>query len=125
MVDGMSDDRELLQLAAKAAGLFEEWPAPDYDIQWNGYGLWCSGMGRGELWCPHIDDGDALRLAVKLDLEVIPSGAWVGASNNELAALVQNGCGIDAVEEHAGDPYAATRRAILRVAAEIGKAMPA
>ena len=88
-------DRELLELAAKAAGLEVVTPTMLKYGQWN----------------PLTDDGDALRLAVKLNLFNTRSKGyeWPDA---ELFA------------RHEDDPYAATRRAIVRAAAEIGKATP-
>jgi hypothetical protein len=98
-------DRELLELAAKAAG--------------NPQGTSRSGggllMANDLYWNPLTDDGDALRLAVMLNLTVYhwPDEVCVcdekGTVNEDLARL--------------GDLYAATRRAIVRAAAEIGKGM--
>lgn len=108
-------DRELLELAAKAAGIKYEWhhgcgdalhlTAPDATaIYWN----------------PLSDDGDAARLANALrlttyhdDLAVIIkhkrySWEWMG----------------EMVDEDGGDRNAATRRAIVRAAAAIGEQMP-
>ena len=69
---------------------------------------------------PLTDDGDALRLAVKLRIdfyEGVGDGpeAWAGYY---LPAFTKQKF---ACEPHNGDPYAATRRAIVRAAAEIGK----
>lgn len=59
-------------------------------------------------WNPLEDDGDALRLAVKLNITVDPKylykGPWDGGGTL---------C----------DPYEATRRAIVRAAAEIEKVL--
>ncbi|HBO6998526.1 TPA: hypothetical protein L4917_004774 [Pseudomonas aeruginosa] len=113
------NDRELLELAARAAG--------------NGC-TWCefwetmarplndgSGWDNRATWNPLKDDGDALRLAVRLNLDiryesydagvaVIVGGAWDGAP--------------EAVHEiFERDGPRATRRAIVRAAAEIGKSM--
>lgn len=93
-------DRELLELAAKAAGYPPEWKgeikimadAPVYERLWN----------------PLADDGDALRLAVKLELHI--------DFMHDVHVL---GC-----SEGGPDRLVATRRAIVRSAAEIGKAMP-
>lgn len=63
------------------------------------------------LWNPLTDDGDALRLAVKLGLSI-----EILSTSMEPHTRV-NG----KEEEHRADPYAATRRAIVRSAAEIGK----
>ena len=93
-------DRELLELAAKAAGLEVVTPTMLKYGQWN----------------PLTDDGDALRLAVKLRMNVFHAGIRVFALDEE--------GDIEEAEGHELDPYAATRRAIVRAAAEIGKAMP-
>jgi hypothetical protein len=99
-------NKELLEFAAKAAGLEVVTPTMLKYGQWN----------------PLTDDGDALRLAVKLGLDVCidtqleddPSTHVVGFPDNTART-------IDDVVHHNGDPYAATRRAITRAAAEIGK----
>jgi hypothetical protein len=109
-------DKELLELAAKAAGYLET-----ASIQ-NGYGFLAlavmdeDGDWTGKDWNPLTDDGDALRLAVKLRMNVFHAGIRVFALDEE--------GDIEEAEGHELDPYAATRRAITRAAAEIGKAMP-
>lgn len=65
-------------------------------------------------WSPLTDDGDALRLAVKLNLDVDILSDCVYANGLE----VQN---YQLFEWHKDDKYAATRRAIVRAAAEVGK----
>jgi hypothetical protein len=67
------------------------------------------------LWNPLKDDGDALRLAVKLRLDVA-----VSERNKQTVVCSLKTSGIS-LELHNDDPYAATRRAIVRSAAEIGK----
>lgn len=70
-------------------------------------------------WNPLTDDGDALRMAVKLHVSVL---------SNETTSWIAHGMGqVNIAEEsHDGtDPYAATRRAIVRAAAAIWEAMPA
>ena len=95
-------DKELLELAAKAAG---------YDLAWiKGKLYWKSSLG---IWNPLTDDGDAFRLAVKLGLLIDTNynhGVGVGSASFE-----------EVFEDNSVDPYAATRRAIVRAAAEIGK----
>lgn len=98
-------NKELLELAANAAGGFvyvENMGWIEQDEHGN----------RGSWWNPLGDDGDALRLAVKLGLDV---------RNGLYTDMVFVDCfGIDAVEiEYGDDPYAATRRAIVRAAASI------
>jgi hypothetical protein len=110
-------DRELLELAAKAAGYIFEQYVDD--------GAWVYPIGDvlnkdGEpaylfYWNPLDDDGDALRLAVNLGATLVLSG---GRSIVYMA-------GNHSVEYHGDDPCAATRRAIVRAAAEIGKGMQA
>jgi hypothetical protein len=55
-------------------------------------------------WNPLTDDGDALLVMVKLGIDI---------------AKAQ----VDYWDKHSNDPYAATRRAITRAAAEIGRNM--
>ena len=58
-------DRELLEMAAKAAG---------YDgLRWSMLRQ-CFYDCSGIYWRPLDDDGDALRLAVKLQLQIRPNG---------------------------------------------------
>jgi hypothetical protein len=90
-------DHELLELAAKAAGMAR------LSVHWN----------------PLTDDGDALRLMATLNINVYYreniNGAFVIADRKgEFCPESLDG-------PHEWD---ATRRAIVRAAAEIGKAMP-
>ena len=104
-------DRELLKLAAKAAGIqFSELGggaryAPQPGI-----------MQPYVLWNPLTDDADALRLAVKCNLNVC-------VGYRSVSACLQDDGSFHRVEEIKDDPYAATRRVIVRAAAEIGKGM--
>jgi hypothetical protein len=92
-------DKELLELAAKACGLEEAKMRIEFN-QWN----------------PIEDDGDALRLAVKLGMN-IHYPTMIGSSQVHVSSIKR-------VEEKLfEDPYAATRRAITRAAAEIGRSM--
>lgn len=111
-------DRELLELAAKAAnigahmGYVEK--VKDFDSPHHG-GAAIQLSHSACTWNPLTDDGDALRLAVKLTIMVY---AGDGVSTAQYAS------DLDAEEDHKGDPFAATRRAIVRAAAEIGRRMP-
>lgn len=104
-------DRELLELAAKAAGI--DWF--DEPAAMAGKGL---HMKSGPFWNPLENDGDALRLAVKLRLSVCVEHdqTWIASHGFPTTPV----CFVD----HGDDPYAATRRAIVRAAAEIGRQMP-
>jgi hypothetical protein len=102
-------DRELLELAAKAAELPE--------CGWMGPAFMYVKDNTFTDWNPLTDDGDALRLAVKL-------GISLDRASNRCWAWVSGWAFNGVCEEfYCTDPYAATRRAIVRAAAEIGKAM--
>jgi hypothetical protein len=105
-------DKELLELAAKAAGITLEWDGrPD---------KWQPMFYKGKTYHsfdPLTDDGDALRLAVKLEIDFNNANAaawWKRQTRNDVLWMCV---------PHNNDPYAATRRAITRAAAEIGKTM--
>lgn len=99
------NDRELLELAARAAGF-------------TGYGFFLGDdgidvsdeTGTRFAWNPLTDDGDALRLAVLLNLEIHSpqSDPTVMFRTAEHDVFYQDTC---------------IRRAIVRAAAEIGKSM--
>ena len=110
-------DRELLELAAKAIGLPE--------CGWMGPAFMYVKDNTFTDWNPLTDDGDALRLAVNLGLDVcIDKPPVVGEPYTQAIGFVGDGKEMeDAVELHNSDPYAATRRAITRAAAQIGKEM--
>jgi len=102
------DDRELLELAARAAGM-EACPCKMPKCE-----RWFSEKGRP--WNPLADDGDALRLAVKLELDIEHTNADVHAALS-IPPFHRGAAG-------AGDDRAAaTRRAIVRAAAAIGRGM--
>lgn len=113
-------DRELLELAAKAAGV-EIIPMQIGNVTKQGDNRFIGFMTKADEWPrrwfgPLTDDGDALRLAVKLGVQItiILDGDDGDHSPKTMVDW--------ATEEHLNDPYAATRRAITRAAAEIGKA---
>ena len=101
------DDKTMLELAAKAAGIKVR--------IWEGHtGVMCAidDDRHGRMWMPLTDDGDALRLAVNLSLAVYISAKKVSA-HYDAGIFANQPVGV-------GCQYAATRRAIVRVAAEIG-----
>lgn len=108
----MSADRELLEFAAKAAGIRLNISDGAGDERY----LWITDAVTGKNWDPLTDDGDALRLAVKLRL----STGYAGVPTIH-AVWAGNGV-VDAVEPFEGAQ--SLRKAIVRAAAEIGKAMP-
>lgn len=113
----MQSDRELLGLAAKAAAI--------ETVYWNdGWEVPSSGEGfilpSNRLWNPLTDDGDALRLAVKLSMEVYIDQHPAGCDCTEVwSTLHPEGQQSTVIINHDGDPNAATRRAIVRAAAEM------
>ena len=100
------NDHELLKLAAKAAGIE--------------LGDWSSSEGgfiryyfiTRHIWNPLADDGDALRLAVRLRMDLMFYSDCKEAFDS----------GKSFTEDATGKySCAATRRAIVRAAAEIGR----
>ena len=101
-------DKELLMLAAKAADIKVKGFYEDEDTLAIKPG---PGMPTAR-WNPLTNDGDALRLAVRC-AQLFGFyrflRAWL------VAMATENG--------NPADPYAATRRAIVRAAAELGRSM--
>ena len=111
------NDRELLELAAKAAKA----EVIGYDER---KGLWIEN--RFMAWNPLTDDGDALRLAVKLNfrLECMTLQTAASTFDRKISEPVDHTIDKERVRwPFEQCPYAATRRAIVRAAAEIGKEM--
>ena len=108
----MKTDRELLELAAKASG--------ELTASWYGNDAYFDGVLSR--WNPLNDDGDALRLAVDLDLAIVPYPIY---NKQKHSVLVQkknlDESRFEKMELHGDDPRAATRRAITRAAAAIGE----
>lgn len=114
-------DRELLELAAKAAG-WSHWDRLAGDNILNVY----DRDGRHAIFAPLTDDGDAFRLMVKLGINLrtitLPHAVYIEAYDGihlscmELLADVRKTVTVDT-------PDAATRRVIVRAAAEIGRTM--
>jgi hypothetical protein len=99
------EDRELLELAARAAGYMEFDSTNPFEVFRDG--AWYE-------WNPLTYDGDALRLAVRLRITPHIDNSLTDAESEKGFAT----------EAHGNDPYAATRRAIVRAAAAIAKATP-
>ena len=103
-------DRELLEAAAKAAGIELRFSANGAPLSrdvinpeaWHG-------------WNPLTDDGDALLLAVRLGIHISPDCEHESAKRESRAATPSAAHLMR--ELHGEDPYAATRRAIVRAAA--------
>ena len=113
-------DREMLELAAKAAGIRLEWdgsPAAWLPIYYEGKTY--------DVWDPRKDDGESRRLAVRLHLVVgcyesyaSACGTYTPDSDEVPPEMVVWH------SEVGGDAAEAARLAVLRAAAEIGRKMP-
>ena len=102
-------DKELLELAAKAADIEIEWDESlDCWVMPNDEDGWFSVVR----WNPLDNGTQALNLAVKLRLDILIRGIETLVPFKDLRGV-----------KHGENPYAATRRAIVRAAAEIGKGM--
>jgi hypothetical protein len=95
------NDRELLKMAAKAMHLPENFSNAAYMRGWYSN------------WNPLTDDGDALRLAVSLRMNID-----ICQDGTSAYTLMSVECASNPL-----DNGAATRRAIVRAAAEIGRSM--
>lgn len=110
------DDREMLELAAKAAGIEQGAERTECGISTT---LPDGRHGHLPRWNPLADDGDALRLAIDLGLDIcihdrasVNSGRWSAELDVHWLSPIQFG----------NDPYAAARRAIVLAAAAIAQA---
>ena len=109
-------DRELLEAAAKAGCIVgeyvEDFGSGDYYYTGKTTGILVTDEdGAQWVWNPLTDDGDALRTAVRLGMAVS-----VEYQIGSTAVLWGPPMGY-VLETHGDDPYAATRRAIVRAAA--------
>ncbi len=115
------NDREMLELAARAAGIRslvwgEKYKVGDDEVDCTDMPYIRSGQpDEGDVyWNPLTDDGDALRLAVTCGLVVDCSRPSAGEPYKQHAIW------LDETMSNAE----LTRRAIVRAAAEIGRKMP-
>jgi hypothetical protein len=103
-------DKDLLEKAAKAMG-----------YKYMNGALWDGRDVIEYVWHPQDDDGQALRLAVRLGVKDY-FGVEVQETCVQATAFEPwEHCEYEEYKEQ--DPYAATRRAIVRAAAEIGGSM--
>ena len=116
-------DKELLELAAKAAGLTNLIYCPawkcmaEYDEHDGGFYKWKT------YWNPLVRDSDALQLGILLRLDLKHGITSTGGAKSRIVSCEQ-GFSKETEDVIGQDPHAAIRRAIVQVAAEIGKAMP-
>lgn len=101
-------DQELLERAAKAAGM-----DPPFDQ--NGvFSAWVGPMESGHWWDPLNDDGDAARLAIDLQLSIL----WF--TTLQFVMVERRGVGENIGWTDEAGRGGALRRAITVVAAKIG-----
>ena len=120
----MKTDKELLQLAAKAARKdltgYEWFDTPFYTgFQRRNIDPESGMEEQTQEYNPLADDAQAFRMAVDLDMDVCLS-----PKDKDVTAFVYcNGEVASKAENYAADKHAATRRAIVRAAAAIGEGM--
>lgn len=105
-------DREMLELAAKAAWIVIVAPVEHHITQamhYEGGFIIRNKKGGDSCWNPLTDDGDALRLAVPLGICIRPGGAEVWRDDKQI---------IDIFDDDE-DQARGTRRAIVRAAAKL------
>lgn len=118
-------DRELLELAAKAAGIDGRIRAVVTGLQHD-----LIVDENDKEWNPLTDDGDALRLAVKLGVSIVPYPIYqpekhsVTTKQRRISDTMRKPNPTETIELYGSDKDAATRRAIVRAAAAIGETLP-
>ena len=116
-------DKELLEMAARASGIEVRWT--DQDIYRGSFlrrvvpkpDVPCS---EWIYWRPLIEPGDALCLAVKLDIHI---KRYSGATTAQELCAIESHTEHDHWAQNGNDPMLSTCRAIVICAAEIGKSM--
>lgn len=105
--ENVEADKELLEYAARAVGKGTFWQSEN------------PCLSSAPYWNPLTNDGDALRLAVNLKMVVaiMESSCDAFADGGPKSGDRE----LYSCEYIVKDPYSATRRAIVRAAAEIGK----
>lgn len=117
-------DRELLELAAKAVGYRISHYASDAGAYVH------DGLRDKRFdWNPRTSKSDTFALAVKLGLSVEPYPYYEPVKHSVVVKQRRSGDKLrevnptEVIEPYGDDPEAATRLAVLRCAAEIGKSM--
>ena len=122
----MKTDRELLELAAKAAGYVIQGEAEKMVAQcdhfFGGFVI-LNENGGSSLWNPLTDNGNALQLEVDLDIEHSFHDDGVNDGVNAGVWSCEPGKKWDDPIPYGRDKAAAARRAIVRAAAAIGEGM--
>jgi hypothetical protein len=114
-------DRELIERAARAAGV---------DVGWGHFGFgqeWLTPdhiLGGLRPWRPLADDGDALRLAVKLGLNIDVyrrDPLWEPSGVEVRGYVYRRSLALEPATDNGASLESATRRAIVRAAATMAK----
>lgn len=137
-------DRELLEMAAKGAGLQIFGWVDSYDVS-RGDPLYeyagpvigehslaekfgVSAIYHGQPWNPLLDDGDALRLAAHLKIRIDPEfhlpADEFGYAQKFATVWLPGESGIPSLYGFGSDPMEVMRQLIVMAAAEIGRKMP-
>ena len=109
----MSEDRVLLERAAKAAGIEVHGNVLRRDGTWGLY-VGDGEIGCWDVWNPLLDDGDAFRLAVKLEIDMLTDDG-----DGLVGTIMPDGTPGPA-EPTGNDQCAALRRCVVRAAAALG-----
>lgn len=117
-----NDDRELIVLAGHAAGkdiFYDDFHdgAPCY---------YAEDIDCNIMWNPLEDDGDAFGLAVALHMDInsYPCTQEIGAVQHKHNKICDGNQHRMFEKTWQQDAFSATRRAIVRAAAEIGRTKP-
>ena len=111
-----SSDKEILELAAKVAGI---------NLQWMLIGPVEISDDVITKWNPLNSDSDALKLAVLLGITITPYPIYANPKHSVIAKKYSNKDNMretntsEVIEIYNDDPMSATRRAIVRCAASL------
>ena len=106
-------DRELLEMAAKAACLDNPEYAESVSGKWH---IYHGAEGNKVAWNPIEDDADAFLLALNLEMPIHPGRVWKNYPANCYGGFAEASRDVTPIS----DPES-TRRAITEVAAEVGR----
>jgi len=113
----MSEDRELISKAAKAAGYELSWDVSNR-ICWLRAGGYVDRFNMDYPWSPLWSNGDALRLAARLNIDIV-----FNVEEQTVQAIVPSPNNPDEgwtfTQDWASDKLSAVRRAIVCAAAAL------
>ena len=112
-------DFKLLAMAVKAAGLHVKGHRVDADDNFTHLIVGAKGTREKTNWNPLTDDGDALRLAARLNFRVDISYGTV-----RIVDELDNEHYLSGIVTDCGGQMALVRLAIVRAAAAIGRTLP-